>query len=99
MVPSKAHILQNRFGTAPGMWMEQDDCLYISLPGVPYEMKNLIANEVLPKIVEKFHRPFIIHKTIMTYGLGESAIAERISEMEEQLPALLNWPIFQIWVK
>lgn len=90
MVPSKAHILKNRFGTAPGMWMEEDDCLYISLPGVPFEMKNLMANEVLPKIVEKFERPFIIHKTIMTYGLGESAIAERISELEEQLPAFIK---------
>ncbi|MBT8264712.1 MAG: competence/damage-inducible protein A [Eudoraea sp.] len=90
MVPSKAHVLQNRFGTAPGMWMEKDDCLYISLPGVPYEMKNLIANEVLPKIVEKFRRPFILHKTIMTYGLGESAIAERISEIEDQLPAYIK---------
>lgn len=90
MVPSKAHILQNRFGTAPGMWMEEDDCLYISLPGVPFEMKNLIATEVLPKIVKKFERPFIVHKTIMTYGLGESAIAERISELEEQLPAFIK---------
>ena len=90
MVPSKAHILQNKFGTAPGMWMEEDDCLYISLPGVPFEMKNLIATEVLPKIVKKFERPFIVHKTIMTYGLGESAIAERISELEEQLPSFIK---------
>jgi len=90
MVPSKAHVLQNRFGTAPGMWMEEDDCLYISLPGVPFEMKNLISNEVLPKIVKKFKRPFIVHKTIMTYGLGESAIAERISDLEEQLPPFIK---------
>ena len=90
MVPSKAHILQNKFGTAPGMWMEEDDCLYISLPGVHFEMKNLIATEVLPKIVKKFERPFIVHKTIMTYGLGESAIAERISELEEQLPSFIK---------
>jgi nicotinamide-nucleotide amidase len=72
------------------MWMEEDDCLYISLPGVPFEMKNLIATEVLPKIVKKFERPFIVHKTIMTYGLGESAIAERISELEEQLPSFIK---------
>lgn len=86
LVPSRAQVLQNNFGTAPGMWMEDGDCVFISMPGVPYEMKDLMVNKVLPKLVEKYKRPFIIHKTIMTYGLGESAIAERIASLEDTLP-------------
>ncbi|MGB5646723.1 MAG: competence/damage-inducible protein A [Muriicola sp.] len=86
LVPSKAQVLQNNFGTAPGMWIEEDNCVFISMPGVPYEMKDLMTNQVLPKLVDKYKRPFIIHKTIMTYGLGESAIAERIAAVEDTLP-------------
>ncbi|BFP39651.1 competence/damage-inducible protein A [Flavobacteriaceae bacterium GF1] len=86
MVPSKAEVLHNQFGTAPGMWMEKNGTVFISLPGVPFEMKALMTNSVIPKIVEKFKRPHILHKTIMTYGLGESAIAEKISNWENNLP-------------
>ena len=90
MVPSKAQILQNDYGTAPGMWLEEKDCLFISLPGVPFEMKNLLSNHVLPKIIKTFKRPYIIHKTIMTYGLGESAIAERIAGWDSDLPSFVK---------
>ncbi len=90
MVPSKAQILQNDYGTAPGMWLEEKDCLFISLPGVPFEMKNLLKNHVFPKIIKTFKRPYIIHKTIMTYGLGESAIAERIAGWEADLPPFVK---------
>ncbi len=90
LVPSKAQVLHNSFGTAPGMWMEEDDSVFISMPGVPYEMKNLMTNQVLPKLIKKFKRPFIIHKTIMTYGLGESAIAERIATVEDSLPSFIK---------
>jgi len=90
LVPSKAQILQNNFGTAPGMWMEEEDSVFISMPGVPYEMKDLMTKQVLPKLVKKFKRPFIIHKTIMTYGLGESAIAERIATVEDTLPSFIK---------
>ena len=90
LVPSKAQVLHNKFGTAPGMWMEEDDSVFISMPGVPYEMKNLMANHVLPKLVKKYKRPFIIHKTIMTYGVGESAIAERIATVENTLPDFIK---------
>lgn len=86
LIPSKAKVLHNEFGTAPGMWMERNGTVFVSLPGVPYEMKGLIKNEVLPKIIEQFERPHIIHKTLMTYGLGESAIAEIIEDWEENLP-------------
>lgn len=86
LVPSKAEILFNKMGTAPGMWLQKENTIYISLPGVPYEMKYLIDNEVIPKITERFSRPIIIHKTIMTYGRGESLIAEQIEEWENNLP-------------
>lgn len=86
MVPSKAEVLHNQFGTAPGLWMEKNGTVFISLPGVPFEMKALMTNSVIPKIMEKFERPHILHKTIMTYGLGESAIAEKISNWENNLP-------------
>ncbi|PDH43446.1 MAG: competence/damage-inducible protein A [Flavobacteriales bacterium MED-G15] len=85
-LPSKATLLHNRFGTAAGMWFLDQDQIFISLPGVPYEMEALIKNEVLPKIQEQFVLPSIYHKTILTYGLGESVIAERIEKWEENLP-------------
>lgn len=86
LVPSKSKVLMNKYGTAPGMWMEKGDKVFISLPGVPYEMKALVEDEVLPKLAYKYKRPFILHKTILTYGLGESAIAQRIEHIEDQLP-------------
>ena len=86
LVPSKAEVLANKFGTAPGMWLEKNKTVFISLPGVPYEMKYLMENEVLPRLQERFQRPFIIHKTILTYGLGESAIAQKIESWEDKLP-------------
>ncbi len=86
LVPSKAEVLLNEHGTAPGMWMEKDGVIFVSMPGVPYEMKHLLTNKVLPKVMTKFDRPFIYHKTLLTYGLGESTIAERIVDWEESLP-------------
>ncbi|MFY0604789.1 MAG: competence/damage-inducible protein A [Flavobacteriaceae bacterium] len=86
MLPSKATLLMNRFGTAPGMWFYENDTVFVSMPGVPYEMKGLITYEVLPRIQKQFQLPFIIHKTIMTYGQGESIIAERIEDWENNLP-------------
>lgn len=85
-LPSKAIALENKFGTAPGMWIEKDNTLFISMPGVPYEMKGLMQNEVLPKLQKKFKRPIIVHKTILTTGMGESAIAEIIEDFENKLP-------------
>lgn len=87
MVPTKAKVLHNAFGTAPGLWMKKDKVSYFFLPGVPYEMKNLITTSVLPAIIEEYERPHIVHKTIMTYGMGESAIAEKIADWEDNLPS------------
>lgn len=89
-IPSKAQALFNQFGTAPGMWIEQNDVVYISLPGVPFEMKALMQNQVLGKLQERFKRPFIIHKTVLTYGMGESTIAEKIEDWEDQLPSFIK---------
>jgi nicotinamide-nucleotide amidase len=90
LVPSTAKVLFNQMGTAPGMWMEKENTVFISLPGVPYEMKYLIDNEVIPNLVQKFKRPYIIHQTIMTYGTGESLIAEQIEEWEDNLPDFIK---------
>ncbi|MEI7508880.1 MAG: CinA family nicotinamide mononucleotide deamidase-related protein [Flavobacterium sp.] len=86
LVPSKCEVLFNKVGTAPGMWMKKEDTVFISLPGVPYEMKYIIENEIIPKIIKEYERPYIIHKTIMTYGQGESLVAERIENWEDNLP-------------
>ncbi|MQP24905.1 CinA family nicotinamide mononucleotide deamidase-related protein [Flavobacterium sp. LMO8] len=90
LVPTKAKVLFNQAGTAPGMWMEKDNTVFISLPGVPYEMKYLIDNEVIPNLVQKFERPYIVHQTIMTYGRGESMIAEQIEGWEDNLPDFIK---------
>ncbi|MDY7394356.1 competence/damage-inducible protein A [Aureibaculum sp. 2210JD6-5] len=86
LVPSKALILTNKFGTAPGMLLEKNDKAFISLPGVPYEMKGLITNEAIPYLQKKYNRPYIFHRTLLTYGLGESAIADRLDKWEDALP-------------
>lgn len=90
LLPSKATVLHNEVGTAPGMWMKKADTVYISLPGVPYEMKYLMEQEVLPRLMQEFERPFIIHKTILTYGQGESLVAERIEDWENNLPSFIK---------
>ncbi len=89
-LPSKASLLMNDFGTAPGMWFYENETVFVSLPGVPYEMKGLIANKVLPKIQAQFKLPFIIHKTIQTYGEGESVIAEKLEKWEDDLPLYIK---------
>ena len=90
LVPSKAKVLMNQFGTAPGMWLEKKGKVFVSLPGVPYEMKAIISNAVIPKLREQFKFPFIMHKTILTHGLGESALADRIETWEDNLPDFIK---------
>lgn len=90
LVPSKCQILFNKVGTAPGMWMKKEKTVFISLPGVPYEMKYILENEIIPKIVKEYERPYILHKTILTYGQGESLVAERIEEWENNLPEYIK---------
>ncbi|WP_338840403.1 CinA family nicotinamide mononucleotide deamidase-related protein [Flavobacterium ginsenosidimutans] len=90
LVPSTCTVLHNKVGTAPGMWMKKEDTVFISLPGVPYEMKYLVEEEIIPKIVREYKRPYIIHKTILTYGQGESLVAERIEQWENNLPEFIK---------
>ena len=90
LVPSKCTVLHNAVGTAPGMWMKKENTVYISLPGVPYEMKYIVENGIIPKIVKEYKRPYIIHKTILTYGQGESLVAERIEDWENNLPEFIK---------
>jgi nicotinamide-nucleotide amidase len=90
MLPSKAIVLENPIGTAPGMWMEKNNTVFVSMPGVPFEMKGLMTNHVLPRVIEKFERPFIYHKTLLTYGKGESEIQDTITDWENALPAAIK---------
>ncbi|QBN18449.1 competence/damage-inducible protein A [Flavobacterium nackdongense] len=90
LVPSKCTVLHNQVGTAPGMWMKKGNTVFISLPGVPFEMKYLVENEIIPKIVIEYQRPYIIHKTVLTYGIGESLLAETIENWENNLPDFIK---------
>ena len=85
-IPSKAEILWNHYGTAPGMWIEKNNRIYIFLPGVPFEMKQIFENEVIPKIKAKFDLPYLYHKTVTVFGIGESLLADRIKDWEQNLP-------------
>ena len=86
-LPANAVYIQNDWGTAPGMWFEHQERVYVSLPGVPFEMKHLMTNRILPKLTEHFQTPIIKHKMIRTVGIGESFLAERIEAWEDALPS------------
>ena len=85
-VPDVCTVLMNERGTAPGMWFEKEKKVFVSLPGVPHEMKGLMKKEVLTRLQRRFKMPFILHQTLLTYGMGESFLAEKIKDWEEQLP-------------
>lgn len=85
-VPSKANLIENKFGTAAGMILKKNNSFFISLPGVPYEMKSMIKNSVIPFIKKEFNCPVIIKETLLTYGVGESTIAKKLKEFEQNLP-------------
>lgn len=85
MVPDNCEVIQNRRGSAPGMIFKKEGVIYISMPGVPYEMEG-IMEDVIPYLKRKFELPVIVHKTILTAGIGESALAEIIADFETNLP-------------
>lgn len=85
-VPSRCTYLANKTGTAPGMWFERNGTVFVSMPGVPHEMKYLMANEVIPRLKTFFETPIIYHKMIRTIGVGESFLAEKIENWEDNLP-------------
>lgn len=90
LLPVKCTPLQNNYGSASGMWFETNGQVVVSLPGVPNEMKGLMKEKVLPKIQKKYTLPFILHQTILTHGMGESMVAERIETWEEALPSFIK---------
>lgn len=85
-VPDVCTVIPNARGTAPGMWFENAHCIFMSMPGVPQEMKGMMTDEVLPKIAKQFALPHIMHKTLLVAGIGESFLAEQIKDWEEALP-------------
>lgn len=89
-MPANAEILTNKMGTAPGMWMEQDGKIVVSMPGVPYEMEYLMTHEVIPRLRNRFALPAIAHRTLLTVGEGESRLAVQIEDLENQFPDFLK---------
>ncbi len=84
-VPNGCEVIRNSCGTAPGMWMQKNNTIYVSMPGVPYEMQAMISNIIIPKLKLLYKLPHIYHKTILTQGIGESVLAELISNWENSL--------------
>jgi nicotinamide-nucleotide amidase len=89
-VPDVCTVLMNEKGTAPGMLFKKDNKVFVSLPGVPYEMKGLMEKQVIPRLKESFTLPVIIHQTLLTVGVGESILADKIKDWEEKLPAYMK---------
>ena len=89
-IPKSCTYIPNRYGTAPCMWFEKDKSVYISMPGVPFEMKNVFEQEILPKLMKHFKVTPYISKVVMTTGVGESFLADAIKDWEEALPEFLS---------
>ncbi|MCU0395301.1 MAG: competence/damage-inducible protein A [Chitinophagaceae bacterium] len=89
-VPDVCTVIQNSRGTAPGMWFEKDGVVFVSMPGVPHEMKGMMTHHVLPALQERFALPAIVHRTLLTAGVGESFLADMIQDWEQALPAHLK---------
>jgi nicotinamide-nucleotide amidase len=90
MLPSKAQLIHNEIGTASGMWFNENNKIVVSLPGVPAEMKALMSKGILSKLQKTFKLPFIIHRTLITYGVRESEMAIRLERFEEELPKAIK---------
>lgn len=85
-VPASCRVLPNAAGTAPGMWFEKQGTIFISMPGVPYEMKHIMTEHVLPELSKRFGSQVIIHRNLMTYGTFEAMLAEILIRFESELP-------------
>lgn len=90
MIPKASTMLPNMRGTAQGMWFDVKGVVYISMPGVPHEMKHLMETQVIPRLKERFKFPHIYHVNVMTAGAGESTVASKLSAFEEQLPKYIK---------
>lgn len=89
-VPDTCTVIPNKRGTAPGMWFEKDGRIFVSMPGVPHEMKGMITDYVIPELRRRFQLPFIAHRTLLTAGIGESFLAEHIKDFETALPGSIK---------
>ena len=89
MVPANCTVIPNPNGTAPGMWFENEGCIYVSMPGVPFEMKAIMEEEIIPRLMDKLNQ-VIIHRTILTEGVGESFLAALIEPWEDALPPFIK---------
>lgn len=89
-IPKSCTYIPNRYGTAPCMWFEKGKSVYISMPGVPFEMKNVFEQEILPKLLKHFKVTPYISKVVMTTGVGESFLADKIKDWEDALPDFLS---------
>jgi len=90
LIPHGARIIPNHFGTAPCMWFSRDNKHVISMPGVPFEMKNIMQTELLTRLSSEFHCPHVLHQTVMVQGLGESVLAEILQDWEANLPSVVK---------
>ena len=89
MVPANCQVIPNPNGTAPCMWFEKEGCIYVSMPGVPFEMKAIMEEEIIPRLLHKLNQ-VIIHRTILTEGIGESMLASIIESWEDSLPSFIK---------
>lgn len=89
-VPDNCMVIQNKRGTAPGMLFKKNDTVFVSMPGVPYEMQGMMEDDVIPILVQNFKTAFIEHRTLLTFGVGESTIADMIKDFEEGLPGFIK---------
>jgi len=85
-VPASCTVIQNKRGTAPGMLFEKNGRIFVSMPGVPHEMKGMMTDSVIPFLKKSFATSFISHRTLLTAGIGESSLADHIQDFEEALP-------------
>jgi len=90
MVPENCEVILNKNGTAPGMWFNVDGKIYMSMPGVPFEMMYMMEEGVIPKLKASLKLPVIVHKTILTVGEGESYLANKIADIEDELPSYIK---------
>ncbi|MCL3781526.1 competence/damage-inducible protein A [Prolixibacteraceae bacterium JC049] len=87
LVPDCCEVIENKMGTAPGMWFEEDGKIVVSMPGVPFEMKDLMKKSIIPRLSNRNGNNSIFHKTVLTQGLPESMLAQKIESWENQLPS------------
>jgi len=90
MVPENCTVIQNPVGTAPVTWFEKDGKVIVSMPGVPYEMKQAMSSEIIPRLQSHFNTPVILHKTVQVYGFPESTLALKIADWENELPEFIS---------